>query len=112
MIRRFDTRSIRPAAWRSLADNSHRADGDARGAELAFASPADVAIAANGDLYVADSENHRICRIERGSGKMITVAGYGLGGFDGDEVQATQTALNWPTPYQRTGTATFTSRTP
>ena len=63
---------------------------------MAFASPADVAIAANGDLYVADAENHRICRIERVNGKIITVAGYGLGGFDGDDVQATQTALNRP----------------
>ena len=71
-------------------------DLKAHDADLAFASPADVAVADNGDLYVADAENHRICRIERVSGKIITIAGYGLGGFDGDFVQATQTALNRP----------------
>jgi len=95
VIRRFDTRPF-DLPLRAANTHVYLSGRDARGDELAFASPADVAIAANGDLYVADAENHRICRIERGSGKIITVAGYGLGGFDGDDVQATQTALNHP----------------
>jgi sugar lactone lactonase YvrE len=95
VIRRFDTRPF-DLPLRAEDNHVYLSGGDARGDELAFASPADVAIATNGDLYVADAENHRICRIERRSGKIITVAGYGLGGFDGDEVQATQTALNRP----------------
>jgi hypothetical protein len=95
VIRRFDTRPF-DLPLRAANNQVYLSDRDAGGDELAFASPADVAFAANGDLFVVDAENHRICRIERGSGKIITVAGYGLGGFDGDDVQATQTALNRP----------------
>jgi sugar lactone lactonase YvrE len=64
-------------------------------ASLQFASPADVAISANGDMYVADAQNARICRIDR-SGRILTVAGSGVEGFDGDLKQATQAALHAP----------------
>ncbi len=95
VIRRFDTRVF--DRWLRTADSYvYLSRVDARD-DLAFTSAAGAAIAANGDLYVADAENHRICRIERVSGKIITVAGDGSpGGFDGDDVQATQTALNRP----------------
>ena len=95
VIRRFDTR---PFDQLLLTTDTHvfLNDMDPRDADLAFASAADVAVAPNGDLYVADAENHRICRIERISGRILTVAGYGLGRFDSDDVQATQTALNGP----------------
>lgn len=65
-------------------------------AGLPFASPSDVAVAGNGDLYVADAENDRICRIERRSGRILTIAGSGVSGFDGDGKQATQAALHDP----------------
>jgi cellulose synthase/poly-beta-1,6-N-acetylglucosamine synthase-like glycosyltransferase/sugar lactone lactonase YvrE len=63
---------------------------------LQFASVTDVAVASSGDLYVADAQNDRICRIDRANGKIITVAGSGVAGFDGDMKQATQSALNAP----------------
>ncbi len=95
VIRRLDTRALN-RSFRATSTSVFLGDLDPREADLAFASAADVAIAGNGDLYVADARNHRICRIERRTGKIITVAGYGLGGFDSDDVQATQTALNRP----------------
>ncbi len=61
-----------------------------------FQSPAAVAIAPNGDVYVADAQNSRICRIDRATGMIVTVAGSGAAGFDGDLKQATQAALHWP----------------
>src|SRR3954470_13638653 len=61
-------------------------------ASLQFASPSDVAISANGDFYVADAQNDRICRVDRANGKIVTVAGSGVAGFDGDAKQATQAA--------------------
>jgi GT2 family glycosyltransferase/sugar lactone lactonase YvrE len=94
VIRRFDTRPL--DRLRTADTHVYLTDMDAGDADLAFASPADVAVAANGDLYIADAENHRICRVERVSGKIVTVAGDGLRGFGGDDVQATQTALNGP----------------
>ena len=63
---------------------------------LPFDSPADVAVALNGDIYVADAQNERICRIDRVTGKITTVAGNGAAAFDGDQKQATQAALNSP----------------
>lgn len=66
------------------------------GALVPFDGATDVAMAPNGDLYVADARNNRVCRIERTTGKVITVAGTGAAGFDGDGKQATQSALNAP----------------
>jgi streptogramin lyase len=65
-------------------------------ADWRFQSPAAVAIAPNGDVYVADAQNSRICRIDRATGMIVTVAGSGASGFDGDFKQATQAALHWP----------------
>jgi GT2 family glycosyltransferase len=90
VIRRFDTRPFeQPRGRRTLL-------ADAKFAALQFASPADVAISANGDMYVADAQNDRICRIDRTTGKILTVAGSGVAGFDGDLKQATQAALRGP----------------
>jgi sugar lactone lactonase YvrE len=91
VIRQFDTRpyeqqpSSKPTAFRAR-----------QFASLQFASPSDVAVSANGDLYVADAQNDRICRIDRANGKILTVAGSGVAGFDGDSKQATQAALHAP----------------
>ena len=49
----------------------------------------------DGSLYVADKQNHRIRRIEPG-GTITTVAGNGVGGFDGHGIPATQTRLRAP----------------
>jgi sugar lactone lactonase YvrE len=89
VIRRFDTRPFEQP-------RSKRTVNDPKFAVLQFASPADVAIGANGDLYVADAQNDRICLIDRLNGKILTVAGSGVAGFDGDLKQATQAALKGP----------------
>jgi streptogramin lyase len=66
------------------------------GGLVSFDGATDVAMAPNGDLFVADARNNRICRIDRATGKILTVAGTGSAGFDGDGKQATQSALNSP----------------
>lgn len=55
----------------------------------------DVAIAPDGSLYVADSENERVRRIGT-DGIVTTVAGNGLRGFSGDGGLSTQARLNQP----------------
>ena len=95
LIRRFDTRSFdQPAAPRQpgpiyLSDllPGHRP---------AFTSPADVAIAANGDLYVADAREPSHLPHRAGERQDHHGRGIGVGGFDGDGRQATQAALHAP----------------
>jgi uncharacterized protein (TIGR03437 family) len=56
---------------------------------------ADVALDTSGNLFVADSGNHRIRKITP-SGIITTVAGNGTPGFSGDGGPATSASLNAP----------------
>jgi uncharacterized protein (TIGR03437 family) len=68
-------------------------DQEARFARLS--APQDVAVDAAGNVYIADTENHRIRRVGA-DGKIRTVAGHGVAGFQGDGALATTVALNRP----------------
>ena len=50
----------------------------------ALAYPQAATYDASGNLYVADSENHRVRKVDRATGKISTVAGTGAVGFAGD----------------------------
>lgn len=67
-------------------------DGAALGSE--FATPAAVAVDAKGNVYVADSVNHRVRMISNGI--ISTVAGDGTQGYTGDKGLATAAELNFP----------------
>ena len=58
-------------------------------------TPTDVSFDAAGNLYIADSGNHRIRRVDL-SKTITTVAGTGTGGFSGDGVA---TSVQLFTPY-------------
>lgn len=49
-----------------------------------------------GNLYVADTNSHRIRKVDAKSGSISTVAGNGQKGYTGDGGPATQAALNEP----------------
>jgi sugar lactone lactonase YvrE len=68
-------------------------DGAARLAQLN--RPEDVAFDGLGNLYIADTWNHRIRKIDR-AGIINTVAGNGEAGFSGDGGLATQAQLSHP----------------
>lgn len=61
----------------------------------AMASPKGVAIDAAGNLYIADSGNHRLRRVDPG-GTITTLAGNGIRGFSGDGGPSTQARLSFP----------------
>ncbi|PYR31666.1 MAG: hypothetical protein DMF90_25130 [Acidobacteria bacterium] len=71
--------------------------GDFRRASTAqLDTPDGVAIAPDGDLIIADSHNDRIRRVDRPTGIITTIAGSGENGYDGDDMLATDAALNNP----------------
>ena len=64
------------------------------GFQLAFDS--NVVADRTGNLYLADSENNRVRRIDAVTGIITTIAGTGIAGFSGDGGAATDARLNNP----------------
>jgi sugar lactone lactonase YvrE len=58
--------------------------------------PTALAVDTSGDLYFADSANHRIRRIDAISDRMSTVIGNGTQGFSGDDGLAIAAAIDSP----------------
>ncbi len=57
--------------------------------------PVSIAVS-SGQLYIADFYNERIRRVDLFSGVIITVAGNGTAGYNGDNIAATSAELNGP----------------
>ncbi len=57
--------------------------------------PSGVAVASDGSVYIADTNNHRIRKVAP-NGIITTVAGTGTAGYFGDSGQATSARLNHP----------------
>ncbi len=68
--------------------------GAATSAQLRF--PRDVAVDSSGNLYIADTRNYRIRKVDASSGNISTVAGTATGGFNGDGGAATSARLALP----------------
>lgn len=68
--------------------------GPAVEAELSF--PVAVAVDPDGNLYICDTGNNRVRRVEAQTGIITTVAGNGEMAFSGDGGPATAAALNNP----------------
>lgn len=58
--------------------------------------PFDVCFDAAGNLYLSDTFNHRIRKVDAKTGTITTVAGNGKKGFAGDGGKATDASLNEP----------------
>ena len=71
--------------------------GPAASALISLAYPATLTVDAAGELYFADRNNHRVRKINLGSGMISTVAGIGVAGFNGDGTAPLATALSFPT---------------
>jgi sugar lactone lactonase YvrE len=82
----------------TVAGNGIRGfSGDGGPATSASLSPIGVAVDATGNLFIADTGNHRIRRVDESTGIITTVAGNGIRGFSGDGGPATSASLNYPT---------------
>jgi sugar lactone lactonase YvrE len=81
----------------TLAENGlygFSGDGGPAVSALLF-NPSDVAADVAGNLFIADSGNHRIRKITP-DGMINTIAGNGIYGFSGDGLQAVNAQLNYP----------------
>ena len=71
--------------------------GDAAAAAAAqLNSPRGLDADEAGNLYIADTSNHRIRKIDVSTGNISTVAGTGTAGYGGDGAAATAAQLNFP----------------
>jgi uncharacterized protein (TIGR03437 family) len=86
-----DAAGYRVREWTALAGNLFTVAGNGLLAPVedgfpatatGLVTPGGVAVGANGTIYISDTGNHRVRRVI--SGVMITVAGNGAKGFNGD----------------------------
>jgi sugar lactone lactonase YvrE len=68
--------------------------GPARAAQLNY--PGAAALDALGNLYISDTINHRIRRVDAASGAIYTIAGVGVKGFSGDGGLALAAEIDLP----------------
>jgi sugar lactone lactonase YvrE len=59
-------------------------------------SPEDVAVDSSGNLFIADTNNNRVRKVNVSTHVITTVAGKGTAGYSGDGGQATAAKLNSP----------------
>lgn len=74
-----------------VGDGSGGDGGPAIGASLSF--PYGVAVDGSGNIYIADTGNHRIRKVSAETGVITTVAGNGNRGYSGDGGPATSATL-------------------
>jgi hypothetical protein len=80
-----------------VGDGTAGFGGDGGPALLAELShPRDVEIAADGRLFIADTENHRVRVVDLATGTIDTLAGNGTAGFGGDGGPARDAMLQRP----------------
>jgi DNA-binding beta-propeller fold protein YncE len=82
-VRKIDAKT---GVLTTIAGTGEKGDGGDGGpaAKAQFNSPHHLAVAANGDVYVADTLNNRVRKIDAKTGVITTVAGTGEKGFSGD----------------------------
>jgi DNA-binding beta-propeller fold protein YncE len=93
-IRRVDARTGTIAAYAGTGARGYAGDGGPATAAV-FDRPKWIHIGADGRLYVVDTENHCVRRIDPATGLIATVAG-GRRGPDGDGGPAEQAGMNRP----------------
>jgi sugar lactone lactonase YvrE len=92
-VRKVDTGGTITTVAGSGAQGFAGDDGPA--VDAAFQFPVAVTVDADGDLFIADQNNHRIRKVDP-AGTITTVAGTGVAAYSGDGGPATSAQLNAP----------------
>ncbi|HTR54796.1 MAG TPA: hypothetical protein VMJ10_29105, partial [Kofleriaceae bacterium] len=93
-VRRIDTTSGNITTIAGSGAAGYSGDG-AAATSAALNGPSGVAVDATGRILIADTNNHRIRRIDT-TGVITTIAGTGAAGYSGDGAAATAATLNGP----------------
>ncbi len=82
-IRKIDAKT---GILTTLAGTGEKGKGgdDGPAAKAQFDAPHHLAVGPNGDVYIADTDNHRVRKIDAKTGIITTIAGTGEKGFAGD----------------------------
>lgn len=94
-IRRIDTKSGEISTITGNGTRGYSGDGK-KAAEAVISNPFGVATDGSGNIFIADTENHVIRRIDHETAIINTVAGNGTAGFSGDGGAATDAQLRRP----------------
>lgn len=96
-VRKVSTSGVITTVAGKDFEGSRGFSGDGGPATLAqLDHPSSVAVDPGGNLYIADTVNHRVRRVGA-DGIITTVAGNGTAGYSGDDGPATLAMLNQPT---------------
>jgi sugar lactone lactonase YvrE len=93
IISRIDTKGMM-TRYAGSGQSGFSGDGGPA-ANASFRVPAGLAFDPEGNLYIADRENHRVRKVDT-KGYISTFAGIGEAGFSGDEGPAVKARLNLP----------------
>ncbi|MBO9540478.1 IPT/TIG domain-containing protein [bacterium] len=92
----FRVRKVSGGLITTVAGNGASAySGEGVATSVAISPPRYIALDASGNLYIADTDNHRVRKVDT-SGTISTVAGDGNRGFSGDSGSATSARLDSP----------------
>ena len=94
-IRKVDAETGVITTVAGLGRHGFGGDGEPATSILIY-GPADVAVDADGDIFIAELGNHRIRRVDRLTGSITTVAGTGEEALGGDWGPATSAQLAHP----------------
>lgn len=94
-IRKVDFKTGKITRYAGAGGKGYSGDG-ASALAATFNGPKEIDVDAQGNVFVVDTENHAIRRIDGATGVITTVAGSGKAGGAGDGGPATEAQLNRP----------------
>ena len=94
-VLRLDAKTGRITVAAGNGLNRYSGDGGP-GPAAEMNQPASLAVDAAGNVFIADTQNHAIRRLDAKTGILTTIAGDGTPGFAGDGGPAAKARLNFP----------------